>query len=518
MSKRISSSLHELIQSMSKSEKRYFKVFSSRHTIGEENNYIRIFDYIEQLEEYNEELLFEYFEGEAFLNKFSITKNRLYESILKALDAYHANSSVDAQIFRLIHGAEILYKKSLYNHAHKQLISAEKLAIKHEKHILQVEINKQLKKIIESKGHSQTVSKEVQSIFETNKKLIDTISYYTTLWQLKGELFAHINTKGQARSKEDIKNYVEIKAKLDQLGKPEAPSFENTYLYNHVMSAYFFAINEKAESLTYLEINLTLYKNNPNKIQHEPNIYFSILTNIIHLKSQVGDYKTALIHLNELKTFPDKYKIDLNEDLAIKLFSSKYSLKLMLYTNQGEFEKAAELASIIEEGLRLYTDKITLTRKAYLAFKLAVAFFGLGDYHTSLKWLNQILNDNRLDEKEDLLAFAQILNLLVHLELKNERLLPYALKSTQRFLKKRNRTYQFETIFLKYISKIAKSTDRFEEELILKSVQKELDEIKKDPLESIALDYFDFSAWIEAKLKCKTFQETKQFVYLSALK
>ena len=72
MSNKASNHLHELIHSLNKSEKRYFKVFSSRHTIGEENAYIKLFDYLDKMDEYDEEVVFCHFKGQAFLNKFSI--------------------------------------------------------------------------------------------------------------------------------------------------------------------------------------------------------------------------------------------------------------------------------------------------------------------------------------------------------------------------------------------------------------------------------------------------------------
>ena len=55
MSTKVKEGLFELIKSLSKSEKRYFKLISSRHTIGDENNYVRLFDYIAKQDEYNEE-------------------------------------------------------------------------------------------------------------------------------------------------------------------------------------------------------------------------------------------------------------------------------------------------------------------------------------------------------------------------------------------------------------------------------------------------------------------------------
>ena len=74
MSSKVNNALFDLVNSMTKSEKRYFKLMSSRHTIGDENNYVRIFDYIDKQEEYSEEQLFSHFKGEVFLNRFYITK------------------------------------------------------------------------------------------------------------------------------------------------------------------------------------------------------------------------------------------------------------------------------------------------------------------------------------------------------------------------------------------------------------------------------------------------------------
>ena len=140
MSNKVSTHLFDLIKSLNKSEKRYFKVFSSRHTIGEENSYIRLFDFIDRMEEYQEDLIFMHFKGQALLNKFSITKARLYDNILKSLDTFYATSSHDAQIFRAIHSAEILFNKGLYKQSERVLNSAEKQAIKHENYNLLLEI------------------------------------------------------------------------------------------------------------------------------------------------------------------------------------------------------------------------------------------------------------------------------------------------------------------------------------------------------------------------------------------
>lgn len=517
MSKKASPALFELIKSMSKSEKRYFKILSSRHTIGEENNYITLFDFIEQLTEYDEEAVFRQFKGEAFLNQFSITKNRLYESIMKALDAFHANSSIDSQLARLLHGAEILFKKGLYEHAKRQLISAERLAKKHEKNNVLVEINFKLSKLIETANYSKTNTDDITRIQNENSKQLEILEYQNKLWSIKSKLFMLLNKKGKARSKSDIEEYRQFITQLEQLHRPSSGNFETAYLYNHIYSAYNYATLDDSKSLIYSLNNAALFAENPDKVKQQPNTYFSTLTNIIHLYSQQGKYKEAHHQLNELKSFPKTYTIELTPDLEIKFFASNYSIELMLYVQQAEYSRALELEPSIKQGIEIYGSSISPVRKAYLYFQLAMASFAKEEYKKSLKWTNTILNDTSIDEKEEITAFTHILNLITHLELKNNELLPYAIKNTTRFLKKRNRTFKFETIFLNYLKKATKLDDYFEKIELLEAIQSEVEAISKDPFESVAFEYFDFNSWLCAKLKNTSFMEVKRQQYITSI-
>lgn len=173
----------------------------------------------------------------------------------------------------------------------------------------------------------------------------------------------------------------------------------------------------------------------------------------------------------------------------------------------GEFEKGIELVPIIEEGFKLYGDKINKVRKAYMYFNIAIMFFGRKEYSNALKWINLLLNDIDIDKSEDIHCFAQLLNLIIHLELGNQRLLPYALKSTQRYLTTRNRVYKFETMILNFINQILKSKDRDEEIHIYTKLLEDLKPMQEDTFEKTAFEYFDVLSWIESKITGKTFAE-----------
>ncbi|MCB9224555.1 MAG: hypothetical protein R2780_09575 [Crocinitomicaceae bacterium] len=505
MSNKASNHLFELIKSLNKSEKRYFKVFSSRHTIGEENSYIRLFDFIDNMDEYDEDVVFKHFKGQALLNKFSITKGRLYSNILKSLDTFHATSSIDAQIFRQIHSAEILYNKGLYKQAEKIIISAEKQAIKHQRFNLQLELKQKQKKLIENELYTEVNRGQISQMHEEEQGILNEIGLYNSLWKIKSHLFQEINRNGKVRDEKEIERLKELMDELGSLNVKKA-SIKSQYLYHHTHSAYYFAVNDLELSHYHLKALVDLLEKDMNLAKEEPNIYFSALTNIIYVSSRLHKYPEAQKYLAKLKGLStDGQSIDLD----IKYFSSTFSLELSLLRNTGEYKKALDLIPQIEEGYRLYGAHINSLRKAYIDFQIGVIYLGLGEYSKALQWINNILNETRIDQKQDIYCFAQLINLILHFELNNKRFLPYAINSTKRYLKNRNRIYKFEEIFLRLISQLSKSDNVFDLQEKLADIEPALIQLKDDPKEQMVFDYFDFLTWVRSKINQKSFLEIK---------
>ncbi len=504
MSSKVNNALHELIKSLSKSEKRYFKLYSSRHIIGQENNYIRLFDYIEQLEVYDEDKLFKDFKGEAFLNRFSITKKRLYDHILGALDAFHAGNSLEAQLYKQLHAFDILYEKALYNQCRRTLSSMEKLADKNGCREILLIIQSKKKKLLETLGADAVNEKDIKEISDKINGIISGIDIQEKLWSSKSRLFMRLSEKGVARSEQDKLAYEKVLGKLNDLDQ-KAMDDEVRFLYNHTMAAYFFAIGFFEKSFDWIEENIELTEKSSVKGLIPVNRQISLLTNAIYLADKLGEHKRSIELLGKLKMLANVS--DLNEDLEIKLFSSISSIELSLNISKGDFDKANDLVHDIGVGLDRFEGKITVNRKAYLAFKLAVVQIGSGNFSQALKWINCILNDSKLDKTEDIYGFTLLLDLLVHIELNHDDLLPYSLKSVQRFFKTRNRMYSFETVLLKFISKLIRCKDRFEAEEVWGELYSELSKVTDESaFDSVALEYFDFKAWAESKLKGKSFK------------
>lgn len=506
MSNKASNSLFELIKSLNKSEKRYFKVYSSRHTIGEENGYIKLFDYIEKMESYDEDVLFKDFKGQPLLNKFSITKARLYTNVLKSLDSFYSNSSIDAQLFRQIHSADILFNKGLYGQAEKLLSSVEKQAEKYERLYLVMEIRNRRKMLLENNLYTATDATQLDELYTEEKNILKEIERCNALWHVKSLLFHEINQKGKIRDEQTILQVKAIADKLDEIDLQHA-SVNASYLFHHAKGAYYFAINDLECSFHHLKSNFALMEKHEMLKEDKPNYYFSLLTNLIHVSTKLKFYAEARSYLNILKSLQTKEEASKTHDLEIKYFSSTFSLELFLLSEQHDYKKVIELVPKIEEGYERFGGQINSIRKAYIDFKVAVAYLCSGEYSKSLNWINRILNESKIDQKQDIYCFSLLLNLILHYELKNADYLPYAIHSVKRYFKSRNQIYQFESLFLKLINQLTKSDNFFELEDKLKPFEKELISLSKDPKEKVVFEYFDFLAWVKCKLQRKAFSE-----------
>ena len=126
-----STELYSLIKSLTKSEKRFFKLNSTLQ--AGEKNYLKIFDFIEKQKKYDEDDLKANFAKETFIKHLPSEKNHLYKLILKSLRSYYSDHSVSSQLKQEIKNVEILYRKALYKECNKLVLRAKTLAEEYEK-------------------------------------------------------------------------------------------------------------------------------------------------------------------------------------------------------------------------------------------------------------------------------------------------------------------------------------------------------------------------------------------------
>ncbi len=126
-----SDALHTIIKSLTKAEKRNFKMFvrSSQKSI---NNYTILFDAIDAQKVYDEKKILKKLKIHAFSKQISRTKYLLYDQILKSLYMLYGNRTKSSEINLMLNSVEILYNKKLYKQAYEMLKKAKKITFNFE--------------------------------------------------------------------------------------------------------------------------------------------------------------------------------------------------------------------------------------------------------------------------------------------------------------------------------------------------------------------------------------------------
>jgi hypothetical protein len=374
------------------------------------------------------------------------------------------------------------------------------------------------KKLMEKDNYSGKTEEDINNFLAEDKLIGEKIKNFNDYWNIKSHLFMLLNRQGKARTKDEL---LQLKKTIDSTlleSESEALSTETKYLYHHIYSAYFFGVGDYKKCYDHLKKNVALIENSKHIFEEEPNIYFSVLTNIIYISSQLKKFDEAFFYLKKLREVPHAFDIRKNEDMEIKLFSSTFSIEITLYNTLGDFEKAMELVPAIEDGLDKYSGKINKLREAYFYSSIAVACFGAEKFSQALRWNNKILNDKSIEQHQDIHCFAKIFNLIVHIELKNESLIPYTYRSTHRYLKQRARVYKFENVILKFVEQLMRKklspsrsalADQGKKVLAeeYRSLCHELQSLEKDPLEQPVFEFFDFASWAQSKAENRYFRE-----------
>jgi tetratricopeptide (TPR) repeat protein len=143
-------------------------------------------------------------------------------------------------------------------------------------------------------------------------------------------------------------------------------------------------------------------------------------------------------------------------------------------------------------------------------YNKAYSYFGIGDYKKALSFINEVLNDNEQNLRQDIYSFSRLLNLVLHYELENYDFLEYVIKSTNRYLSKYERDYKIEDVLIKYIRKLSKVSSPKASQEIFVAMNKEVNILMQDHQERVVLEFFNIEAWIDSKINKTSFSESVQ--------
>ena len=157
----------------------------------------------------------------------------------------------------------------------------------------------------------------------------------------------------------------------------------------------------------------------------------------------------------------------------------------------------------IEKGLLKYKSKINKARERSIIGNIIILYFACSQFEQSLEWLNKILQDKKAEHRQDIQRFVRIMQLILHYELGNDRVLEHLYRSTYRLLRRKEDLHLFESIVLNFIRKLMEASSESEKQAYFRAFQEELHQPTLTNHKPIGFE--EISIWIEAKLKKTSF-------------
>ncbi|MEL6866651.1 MAG: hypothetical protein AAFP19_19655 [Bacteroidota bacterium] len=495
--------LIQLIKSLTKAEKRYFKLFVNRNQASEDILFLRLFELLDKQKNYDEALILRKIQG-IKKRQLSNIKAHLYKQLLLCLRLLHRSQNQDIEIRERIDYAKVLYNKGLYRQSLEILDKAKVRALHHEQHTLGLEIL-EFEKLIESQYIPQRMNSRAEKLTEEADRLRHMVSRSHLFSNLALQLYSLYLKVGYVRSQKEYHFIREFfMSNLPKYDEESMSFYEKLYLYQ----SYCWFCMMTQDFLYYYRYAqkwVDLFQHNRKMMELETALYLKGLNNLLTSLFLLWHHNKFAQVLSELENLDisSNAKQATNVQSLHQLFKSIHQINrhYMEGTFSDGLALVPELVRIIDQEVYLWDEH----RVMVLYYKIACLYFGSGDNENAIHYLNLVINKKSSDIRGDIQCFSRILCLIAHFELGNDILVEYQIKSVYRFLIKMEDLHAVQQEILKFLRKLPR-IQRSDLKAAFIRLRNDLSKLRSAPFERRPFLYLDIISWLESKIEGETVQ------------
>ncbi|WP_142687756.1 hypothetical protein [Chitinophaga polysaccharea] len=484
-----------LVKSLSKSEKRRFKLYTRKHDGDKE--YLTLFDLIDQHEMITKELLDEKFNH--FHTGVSVDNTARY--LLQLLTDCLIQSRVkEDDQFRLLHGmlrVNILKERNLPEEGYRELKKLQQLAIVSQEQFIEYFFYRyELNYLAEFNFPGMTENKlvEIQMKARNAIKDIRNTHEHHSLYELLKYRLLHT---GKAISEEEKKQLNDLLlSEMSIVNAKTKNSLESRKLHLLFQSSFFTNIGDYKSALkTFYQLN-GLFEKNKVLWHHPPLDYHSALDGILDSLRTTGRYEEMSFYVQKLeqlndKNYPEYFRYMVRKSAMI------YQLVLLMGTRQ--LSAAVTYIENSDPALLKAYGLVDEERQCELFFCFGLAYFRNGDFKKAQKYINEIVLIGKASYQSVIYRVSRLLSILIHYEANNMEYLDYEIRSFKRAFQYSGVRLKVENMIFKTIKACPKMNAPKKNELLWEKISPVLMAIEKDKFEMQLRKYFDFTGWIKSK-------------------
>ena len=496
MTKDQKDNLFLLIKSLTKSEKRQFKLYVGRLGVNTDSKFLNLFTILDKLKVYDELQILKL--GVVKKSQLANIKAHLYRQILVSLKLNPSHQNIRSQIREQLDFASILYHKGLYKQSLKLLDKSKEIAIQNEEKNLAFEIV-ELEKIIESQYITRSIRGRADELTVQATELSAANVIASKLSNLSLQLYGIFLKTGYVRSAEEsnkVSTYFNDHLpdyRMEEMGFREKLWLFKAYLW------YSFLLQDFLNCYKYSLKWVNLFNQHPSMINLNPVFYLKGNNYLLESLFLIRNSDKFKEHFEKFEVIIQKDSFPKDENVHALSFLYLSTNRINLCFMEGSFDEGLLLIPTIETKFKEYQSRIDEHHIMSFYYKFACMHFGAGQNEACIAYLQKIITNKSLSMREDLLCFSRVLNLVAHYEAGQDYNLQSLIKSTYHFLLKMNELHEVQKEMIKFIKGLQ---DIYPHDIIkaFKKLHSKLKEYENHPFEGRAFLYLDIISWLESKI------------------
>lgn len=485
------------INSLTKQEKRYFKLHASQVESEEGNMYIYLFDLIESNnpddEPYIKDLYCQKFDIKTYISTKFYLRIKLLEAL--RLMQEHTYPNTEQEVSHLIENANIFYKKGFYSLSEREILRAEKLAEESELwDKLHAVIEKKLAFFYDIFINNKTINEQV--LTEMIAKKNHALAQWTAennLLNIIHEMYFLLRTWDNSQKQDRIADF------LNNPILQNPPSGINAQIKYYLAKSRINKFLSKNEDYCDNYRNVyELYQKQKATNEIEARTHLMIYNNFITALAaaqKIEEAEKVLEHLQ--KEIPAFRK--LLSDSKFATVSLLHAQKV-IYLHSANYIALSELEEQFTPFLAPGNPYFPKTIIIDLRYGLAFAHFKLKNYDKALQQLNTIVHDKELlINCSNFYKYVYIvLYLLCHYEMENFQFLHYEIDRQKELANKLQVNNEVINVFFKMLKKLIKTSPPSSKAIFVKYLPIFQEYENKQPQTVVFLSIVN---WIQEKLE-----------------
>lgn len=483
-----------LVNSMTKPEKKAFMIASDNKKLS---NYLKLYNLINKENEISAEVLRTKYETLYQGASFDTSVNYLYKVVLDTMLELRREQDSYYSLFDKILKARILFEKSLYKECfdllHKVMTSAKEFE---NYYALLISSRFELEYLL-SLNFPDTDEK---TLLHKHFKLNETLRFTQKIHQQAAlyELLRHrMIYKGNARS-ETQKTALNdlVVSEMSIVASSNLENLEINKLHQLFQANYLISVGDYKSALhSFYELN-NLLEGNKLSWSDPPIYYVLTLEGVLDSLRSLDQYEGMAYFIAQLKKL-NTPSINFNTNVTCLVFL----YELFPFLDKGDFVAGDHLLKAYGESLLKKVHLLSLARNAELTLYLALLQFGLKEYRKAQKTLSKIIATSKGFANLPLYRTIRLVNLMIMYELREFELIKLETRTFKRDMQATGKEYKMERRILSFVNKPSLPISAVKRKLAWEKIQKDFDQIHHDVYEQQTLRLFDFSAWIESKIR-----------------